>query len=127
MTTEPVFRGVGVALVTLFDADLRVDAAATAAHAVRCVDAGVSAVIIAGSTGEAATLTADERSTILTSVRDAVAGSVPVVAGTGTAWAGAAADLTARACGDGADAVLALSPPGGRDPRAYYETVVKAA
>src|SRR4051812_4004348 len=127
MTTEPLFRGVGVALVTVFDADLRVDAGATAAHAARCVDGGVSAVIVAGSTGEAATLTADERSATLAAVRGAIGGSVPMIAGTGTAWAGAAADLTARACDGGADAVLALSPPGGRDPRPYYETVVKAA
>jgi 4-hydroxy-tetrahydrodipicolinate synthase len=128
MGAEPVFRGVGVALVTLFDDDFRVAAEATAQHAGRCIDSGVSAVVVAGSTGEAATLTPDERSTLLTAVRKAVDGRVPVIAGTGTTWTGAAVELTQRACDDGADAVLALSPPGGRgDPRGYYADVVKAA
>ena len=38
--TEPVFTGVGVALATLFDADLAVDVDATRDHAVRLVEVG---------------------------------------------------------------------------------------
>ena len=47
--TEPVFTGVGVALATLFDADLAVDVDATRDHAVRLVEAGMQAVIVAGA------------------------------------------------------------------------------
>ena len=122
-----MFRGIGVALVTLFTPDGVVDEAATAEHAVRLVELGVSAVVVAGSTGEAAALDRDERDGLLAAVRAAVPAGTPVVAGTGAAWAGAAATLTAAAVDGGADAVLALSPPGSADPRPYYDEVVKAA
>ena len=108
MSPTPVFRGVGVALVTLFDADLAVDTAATADLAVRLVDAGMQAVVVAGSTGEAATLSADERVAVLTAVRAAVPDRVPVVAGTGAPSAHQAVVFTAGAVDAGADAVLAL-------------------
>ncbi|MGH9286064.1 MAG: dihydrodipicolinate synthase family protein, partial [Acidimicrobiales bacterium] len=52
----PPFRGVGVALVTLFDERGGLDAGATADHAARLVELGVAAVVVAGSTGEAAAL-----------------------------------------------------------------------
>ena len=122
-----MFRGVGVALLTLFRPDRSVDEAATADHAARLVDLGVSAVVVAGSTGEAASLTPDERVGLLAAVRAAVPAEVAVLAGTGAAWAGEAARLTAAAADGGADAVLALSPPGAADPRPYYDEVVKAA
>jgi 4-hydroxy-tetrahydrodipicolinate synthase len=120
------FEGVGVALVTLFDRDGGVDAVATAAHATQLVEAGVRGVVVAGSTGEAATLDADERSALLATVRDAVDGRVPVLAGTGAPSARQAVALSQRAVGDGADGLLVLSPPGVDDPRAYYEAVVGA-
>src|SRR5690606_634773 len=56
ITRSAPFRGVGVALVTLFDDEGEIDAPATADHAARLVDAGVGAVLVAGSTGEAAAL-----------------------------------------------------------------------
>jgi 4-hydroxy-tetrahydrodipicolinate synthase len=120
------FEGVGVALVTLFDRSGGVDAAATAAHAARLVDAGVRGVVVTGSTGEAATLDPDERSTLLAAVRDAVDGRVPVLAGTGAPSARQAVALSRRAADGGADALLVLSPPGVDDPRAYYDAVAGA-
>ena len=44
---------------------------------------GIDAVVVAGSTGEAATLDDEERSDLLIAVRSAVDGRVPVLAGTG--------------------------------------------
>ena len=120
----PPFTGVGVAIVTLFDGDGRLDAASTAGLAVELVDAGVSAVVVAGSTGEAAALDLDERSGLLRAVR-AVLPSVPVIAGTGAPSTRQAVLYTERAVTDGADAVLVLSPPGVTDPRSYYEAVVR--
>jgi 4-hydroxy-tetrahydrodipicolinate synthase len=121
-----VFSGVGVALVTLFDGEGEIDAPATADHAARLVDAGVHAVIVAGTTGEAATLDDDERSDLLIAVRYAVDGRVPVIVGTGAPSARQAVLLSKRAEGDGADALLVLSPPGVMDPRTYYERVTAA-
>jgi 4-hydroxy-tetrahydrodipicolinate synthase len=123
---SPPFTGVGVALVTLFDADGRLDARATAHLAAALVDLGVHAVVVAGSTGEAAALDEEERSELLGAVRAAVR-AVPVIAGTGAPSARQAARQTQRAVDGGADAVLVLSPPGTADPRDYYEHVAKHA
>ena len=79
---NPVFEGVGVPVVTLFNDDASLDAAATAELAAQLVDLGMRAVVVAGSTGEAASLDRDERVQLLHAVRKTVT-SVPVIAGTG--------------------------------------------
>ena len=124
---EALFTGVGVALATLFDDDGEVDAKATADFAANLVDLGIRAVVVAGSTGEAAALTAEERLTLLTETRRAVPSGVPVIAGTGGPSARQAAALTRAAREAGADAVLALCPPRNNDPRPYYDAVAEAA
>jgi dihydrodipicolinate synthase/N-acetylneuraminate lyase len=123
---RPPFAGVGVALVTLFDRDGEVDENATARHAGHLVERGVQGVVVAGSTGEAAALDPGERSRLLTAVRGAVGGRVPVIAGTGAPSAREAVSLSRRAVDDGADALLVLSPPRADDPRPYYEAVDRA-
>jgi 4-hydroxy-tetrahydrodipicolinate synthase len=125
--TEPLFTGVGVALATLFDDAGEVDAPATADHAANLVELGIRAVVVAGSTGEAAALTSEERIALLTETRKAVPSGIPVVAGTGGPSARQAAALTRDARESGADAVLALCPPQTTDPRPYYQAVVEAA
>jgi 4-hydroxy-tetrahydrodipicolinate synthase len=122
-----LFTGVGVALVTLFRPDGALDAPATADLAAQLAEAGVRCVLVAGTTGEAATLTPAERDELVAAVRAAVPAGVAVLAGTGAPTGRQAAELTERAFAGGADAVLALSPPGVTDPRPYYETVAKAA
>lgn len=124
--TTPLFTGVGVALVTLFDDEGEIDAPATADHAARMVDAGIAAIIVAGTTGEASTLDPDERSDLVIAVASAVDGRVPVIAGTGAPSARQAVVLSRRAQADGADALLVLSPPQAADPRPYYERVTSA-
>ena len=122
-----LFTGVGVALVTLLDESGRVDAASTADLASELVGRGMSSVLVSGTTGEAATLTDTERVALIESVRAAVRGSVPVIAGTGAAAADRAAALTAAAVGAGADAVLAWPPPGSEDLAGYFGAVADAA
>jgi 4-hydroxy-tetrahydrodipicolinate synthase len=124
---SPVFTGVGVALVTLFAENGDVDAPATAGLAARLAELGVRGVVVAGTTGEAATLEDDERTELVAAVRAAVPPELPVVAGTGAAGVRRAGALTERAFDAGADAVLVLSPPGVADPRPYYDGVAKAA
>jgi 4-hydroxy-tetrahydrodipicolinate synthase len=125
--TGPVFTGVGVAIVTLFKENGDLDALATAELASRLVEEGVRAVVVAGTTGEAAALDPSERVRLLEAVRDAVPARVPVIAGTGAPSARQAVALTAVARDHGADAMLVLSPPGVPDPRRYYEAVAEAA
>lgn len=124
--SELPFTGVGVALITLFDHTRAVDAAATADLAARLVDDGVRAVLVAGTTGEADTLTEDERRRLLDAVRARVSG-VPVLAGTGGSWAGEAVRRTLAARDGGADAAVVLSPRRVADPEPYYRAVVDAA
>ena len=51
-----LFRGVGVALVTLFGDDGAVDAGGTGELAAALAERGMRAILVAGTTGEAATL-----------------------------------------------------------------------
>jgi 4-hydroxy-tetrahydrodipicolinate synthase len=125
--TRPLFIGVGVALVTLFDEDGGLDGKATAEHAATLVELGMRAVVVAGSTGEAASLTEAERTTLLTEVRRAVPSATPVLAGTGAPSIRQAVALTRAAVDLGADGVLALSPLGAVNLRGYYEAVAAAA
>ena len=122
-----VFTGVGVALVTIFAADGSVDLAATAALAGDLTQHGIRGVLACGTTGEAATLTDAERTSVIAAVRAAVPGDIPVLAGTGARSAQRAAELTAAACGAGADAVLAWPPPGSADLPGYYAAIGDAA
>lgn len=122
-----LFTGVGVALVTLFDDDGALDAKTTADLAARLVELGNQAVLVAGTTGEAASLDVEERDELTAAVRAAIPTRVPVIAGTGAPTGRQAAVLTEHAFGAGADAVLALSPTRVADPRGYYDEVAKAA
>src|SRR6266508_3722512 len=124
---QPLWRGVAVALVTLFEPDsVRVDAAATAAHAGRLVDLGVGGVLVAGTTGEADALTDDERNELLAAVREACPG-VPVIAGASGPWTRPAVARTQAAMKAGADAVLVAPPPRSLGLPAYYAAVADAA
>jgi 4-hydroxy-tetrahydrodipicolinate synthase len=123
----PVFTGVGVALVTLFDEHGHVDNDATARHAAHLVERGVRAVIVAGTTGEASHLSMKERLLLLDAVRAAVPATIPVILGTGDLASGVSVpDLTKRAAEHGASAALVLSPQRG-DVREFYGEVVASA
>src|SRR5690606_18146757 len=95
-------------------------------HEKRLGEEGVQGIVVAGSTGEAATLDVEERSTLLAAVLEAVDDRVPVIAGTGAASARQATELSRRAADGGAAALLVLSPPGASDPRPYYDQVTAA-
>jgi 4-hydroxy-tetrahydrodipicolinate synthase len=99
--SEPLFTGVGVALVTLFDDDGAVDIDGTAGLAASLAEAGMQAM--AGSTGEAATLDGTERVALTKAVGDAV--DVQVVVGTGAPSTRQASRLSAEVVAAGADAV----------------------
>ena len=124
---NPIFNGVGVALVTLFDEDLAVDASRTAALASQLVALGVTGVLVAGTTGEAAALSGEEREALVSAARAALPANIPVIAGVGAPSTYQALDYLDRVVGAGADALLALSLPGGADQYAYYESLAKRA
>jgi len=125
--STPIFSGVGVALLTIFDSSQTVDVGATAELATRLVDLGIKAVLVAGSNGEAASLDPEERALLVGAVRGALPSDVVVLAGSGAPSARQAARLTRVVLEAGADGVLALSPQQSSDARGYYELVAEAA
>ena len=68
--------GTGTAIVTPFGPDGTVDHRALAALAIWQVDEGIDFLVACGSTGEAATLDATERMTVVTTVVEAADGHV---------------------------------------------------
>lgn len=75
------------------------------------LDGGTQALVVAGSTGEAAALYDLEYEALLRSAVEAVAGRVPVVAGTGLSNTAKTIEQTRRARALGADAALVVVPP----------------
>jgi 4-hydroxy-tetrahydrodipicolinate synthase len=126
-SAEPVFRGVGVALVTLFNSNGTPDAAATAAHAARVVDRGVRSVLVAGTTGEFWALSETGRVELIRAVKSALPVEIPVLAGTGASDTQTAVRLTSAAVDAGVAAVLVLAPPGATEVHDYYAAVAEAA
>jgi 4-hydroxy-tetrahydrodipicolinate synthase len=123
----PLFSGVGVALVTLFDADGEIDPGSTGKLAASLAGRGMAAVLVNGTTGEAGTLTGPERTELIEAVRAAVPAEVPVIAGTGAPSLRQAAALTRAAVSAGADAVLTWCPPRCADLAGYFLAIAEAA
>jgi len=105
----PLFTGCGVAVITPFTSDT-VDYAALRQLLDFQLDGGVDAVIVCGTTGEAATMSYVERMrTIETAVRH-VDGRVPVIAGTGANSTETAVTLSRDAVLAGGDGLLVVTP-----------------
>ncbi len=124
-----VFEGVGVALVTPFR-DGVVDRAALARLASHLVESGVRALYPCGCTGEATSLTREERTAVIATTVEAARGRAAVVAGTGTAATGETIELSREAIRLGADAVMVISPysckPTQEGLLAHYRAVADA-
>lgn len=70
----------------------------------------IDAIVVAGTTGEASTLTDEEHKAAIKFCVDTVGGRVPVIAGTGSNDIAYAISLTEYACEVGADAMLIVTP-----------------
>ncbi|MFQ5355636.1 MAG: 4-hydroxy-tetrahydrodipicolinate synthase [Mariprofundaceae bacterium] len=86
------------------------DEEALLSHLDRQVEAGVDAVVPAGTTGESATLSHDEHKKLVRTVVKHVRGRVPVIAGAGSNSTAETIELTRAARDAGADAALLISP-----------------
>jgi 4-hydroxy-tetrahydrodipicolinate synthase len=99
------------ALATPFDASGEIDLDAWRRLLALQLEHGTQAVVVAGSTGEAAALFDVEYDTLLRTAVEFVAGRVPVLAGTGLSSTLKTIELTRRAAALGADAALVVTPP----------------
>lgn len=75
------------------------------------LDGGTQAVVVAGSTGEAAALADEEYDTLLRIAVELAGGRVPVLAGTGLSNTAKTIALNRRVAALGADAALVVTPP----------------
>lgn len=97
-------------LPTPFDENGGLDLAAFARLCERQIEAGVSAIVVAETAGEASTLTPAEHDTIIRAAVDIARGRVRVIAGAGSNSTSQAIELTRHAQAAGADAVLSVVP-----------------
>jgi 4-hydroxy-tetrahydrodipicolinate synthase len=98
------------ATVTPFDADGLVDYDRYRELCTFLVDNGSDGVVVTGTTGEAPTLSDEERLELLRAAVDAVGGRATVVAGTGTYATEHSIHLTEQAHEAGADGFLVVTP-----------------
>ncbi|HVS04302.1 MAG TPA: 4-hydroxy-tetrahydrodipicolinate synthase [Thermoanaerobaculia bacterium] len=128
-----MLQGVFTALVTPFTADGAVDEAALRRLVRRQIDGGVAGVVPCGTTGEGATLFADEHQRVVSVVvEEARQGSRPVqvIAGSGSNDTQKAIDLSRRCLQAGADALLVVTPyynkPQQRGLAAHFRAIAEA-
>jgi len=105
-------------LPTPFDESGAVDLAAFAKLCERQIDAGVTAIVVSETSGEASTLTPDEQQGIIRTAVEVARGRVRIIAGAGSNSTSQAIELTQRAEAAGADAVLSVVP--------YYNNPMQA-
>lgn len=74
------------------------------------IEQGTNAIVVAGTTGESATLSMSEHCNLLEVVVEHVSGRIPVIAGTGANSTKEAIELTKEAKGIGVDACLLVTP-----------------
>ena len=106
----PLPAGSLVALVTPMKADGSVDADGLREILRWHKAEGTNGIVILGTTGEASTLTSDEKVEIMTITREEVGGVLPIVVGTGTIDTQQTIEATLQAKANGADAALVVTP-----------------
>ena len=109
MKKKEIFRGVGTALITPMRGG-EIDFEALARLIEMQILAGVDALIIGGTTGEAATLSDSERDALYCRSAELVDGRVRLILGTGTNDTREAVARTRRAAQIGCDGALVVTP-----------------
>ncbi len=123
------FGAVVTAMATPFTerGDLDLEAARSLARWL--LDTGTDALVVHGSTGEAATMTDGEKADLVRLVKE-VAGDAPVIAGTGTYDTRHSIHLSEAARDAGADALLIVCPYYNKPPQrgvvAHYRAIAEA-
>jgi 4-hydroxy-tetrahydrodipicolinate synthase len=105
------------AMVTPFQNDGSLDVPRAQELARRLLDTGSSSLVVAGSTGEAATMSDQEKDTLFRAVVEAVEGRGKVIAGTGTYDTAHSIHLSEWAEKAGVDALLVVTPYYNKPPQ----------
>jgi dihydrodipicolinate synthase/N-acetylneuraminate lyase len=125
-----LFEGIIPAVTTPFAASGAIDEAALERNVAAYLDAGVHGLVANGTMGEAGSLSADERRTVVAAIARAAGGRVPVIAGVSAGTPSAAIAFAADAAEAGATALMMLPPLGyhgdAREVAAFYRAVAEA-
>ena len=105
-----IFKGAGVAIVTPFKENGEVNYPEFEKMIEFQIKNGTDAIIVCGTTGEAATMSEEEHMDVVKFCIEKVNKRIPVVAGTGSNCTQTAIDLSKKAQEYGADAVLLVTP-----------------
>ena len=109
MTNKILFRGVASALITPFSAG-EIDYPSLRRIINAQIRAGIDALVIGGTTGEASTLSHDEKLKLYSFVIKEVSGRIPVIVGCGSNDTKRAVALAKSIKGLSADGILSVTP-----------------
>jgi 4-hydroxy-tetrahydrodipicolinate synthase len=115
--TAPLLTGCATALVTPFEADGRVDEKAFAALVDWQLAEGIHGLVPVGSTGEAATMSLEERLRVVRIASERAAGRVPIIAGAGGNDTRVAIEVSRAMASTGATHLLHVSPMYSKPPQ----------
>ncbi len=104
-----IFTGAATAIITPFK-NGKIDYVSFEKVIEDQIKGGIDGIVVAGTTGEAATLTHEEHCECIDFVVKQVNGRVPVIAGTGSNDTAYGIELSQYACDAGADALLLVTP-----------------
>ncbi len=104
-----IFKGAATAIITPFK-NGAVDYDALTYMIERQIDAGISALVVCGTTGEAPTLSADEKNSVITHAAEAVRHRIPVIAGVTSNDTRKNIQMAKDAVRCGADGIMTAAP-----------------
>lgn len=124
-----IFKGTATALITPFTSD-GVDFDSFDRILDDQLSGGVDAVVVLGTTGEPATMTAAEKKAVIEFAVKKLKGKLPVIVGTGANSTSAATEMSVLAESLGADALLLVTPYYNKSTQqgliAHFRTVADA-
>lgn len=107
---KTIWKGTFTALVTPFRADGTIDESALRGLVDRQIDGGVDGLVPCGTTGESATLSADEKVRVVEIVKEQADGRTAVLAGAGGNCTADVIELAKRMAAARADGILSVLP-----------------
>ena len=113
-----IFKGCGTAIITPFTKDDKIDFDAFGKLIEYQISEKVDAIIVCGTTGEASTMTLDEKKETIQFAVQKVNKRIPVIAGTGANCTKSAIEMTKYAESIGVDGALVVTP--------YYNKTTQA-
>lgn len=125
------FRGTGVAVITPFKNDSSIDFTAFGRVINHVIKGGVNYIVAMGTTGEASTLTKDEKHALVCYVKEAIDSRVPLVVGIGGNNTQEVVNNIRELDMNGVDAILSVAPyynkPSQRGLFQHFKTIASCS